>query len=421
MGKKLIIKKILNIKLIINCFVFIYLFFINLTYANENFIITTVNKLPISKIDVINKAKILLYSAERTSDSNSLDKYYDQAIKDLINERVVFSEGLKINQKIENLVTPKAESILLANFNNSELELNNFLKTLSIPKSTLLANHKKDLILGFIIKNKYKSQMNNIEKLVDNKINSRKNQDLYELAEIVLNKKNNSKLYKEIETALENGADFLNIARQISVSPSSKFNGKIGWKTYDETSRIIQTTKTIFLEGNVFSFSTTDKFYFYKILVTRLKGKMSKKENKVLLVEVKFPINFRKKEQVYFDVKKRLSNLLSQNSKCNNLLMLKKSNKLKISMNTIKSRIADLSPNIEYLIKNLGLFEVSKPLFSGNIGFAYIMCDTQKAENDENIQIKKNKMMNKHLLNLSNKILKRLIKQAQISQIQKIN
>ena len=101
--------------------------------------------------------------------------------------------------------------------------------------------------------------------------------------------------------------------------------------------------------------------------------------------------------------------------------MLKKSNKLKISINTIKSRIADLSPNIEYLIKNLGLFEVSKPLFYGNVGFAYIICDTQNAENKENIKIKKNEIMNKHLLNLSNKILKRLIKQAQISQIQKIN
>ena len=46
------------------------------------------------------------------------------------------------------------------------------------------------------------------------------------------------------------------------------------------------------------------------------------------------------------------SSLLSDKSKCNNLLVLKKSNKLKISMNTIKSRIADLSPNIEYLINN---------------------------------------------------------------------
>ena len=201
------------------------------------------------------------------------------------------------------------------------------------------------------------------------------------------------------------------LALRIKASPKSLFDSKIL-----NSSSISQSCSLTF-----FSFSTKDKFYFYKILVTRLNGKVSKKENKVLLVEAQFPINFRKKEQVYFDVKERLSNLLNHNSKCNNLLMVKKSNKLKISIKTIKSRIADLSPNIEYLIKNLGLFEVSKPLFSGNVGFAYIICDTQNAENEENIKIKKNEMMNKHLLNLSNKILKRLVKQAQISQIQNIN
>ena len=285
----------------------------------------------------------------------------------------------------------------------------------------LLEKYKTDLILGYIVKNKYKSQLNNIEKLVYNKIKSRKKQDLFEIAEIVLNKKNNSILYKEIQNALQNGANFLNIAKQISISASSKFNGKIGWKTYDETSRIIQSVKTNFLEGDVFSFSTKDKFYFYKILATRLKGELSKKENKVLLVEAKFPINFRKKEEVYFDVKKRLDYLLNHKSRCKNLLMLKKSNKFKISINTIKSRIADLSPNIEYLIKKLQLFEVSKPFFSGNVGLAYIICDTQNAINEQNPEIIKNKMMNKHFLNLSSKILKRLVKQAQITQIQTIN
>ena len=423
--KKLIIKETLNIKLFLNCFVFVYFFLINLTYANENFIVTTVDKFPISKIDVTNKAKILLYSVEKTTDSNNLDKYYNEAINELINERVVFSEGFKINQKIEDLVTKKAESLLISDFNNSETQLNSFLKTLSIPKSALLEKYKTQLILGYIVKNKYKSQLINIEKLVDNKINSMKNkqkEDLFELAEIVFYKKNNSRLYEEIQAALKNGANFLNLARQISVSNSSKFDGKIGWKTYEEASRIIKTDKANLLEGDIFIFSTKDKFYFYKILVKRLKGKLSKKEKKVLLVEVKFPINFGEKKQVYLDVKKRLNNLLSDKSKCNNLLRLKKSTKFKISMNTIKSRIADLSLNIEYLINNLELFKVSKPLFLGNVGFAYIICDTQNAiDEDNNFIAMKNKMMNKHFLNLSNKVLQRLTKQAQITPIQKID
>ena len=422
---KLIIKKTLNIRLLFTFFVFIYFYLINLTYANENFIVTIVNKIPISKIDIINKAKLLSYSIEKKLNTNNLPKFYNQAQENLINEKVILSEGLKINKNIENLVNKQSESLLLAEFKNSEIQLTNFLKKLSIPKSTILDKYKTQLILGYVVKNKYKSQLINLETIVEKNISSEKNlrkEDLFELAEIVINKKNNSKLYNEIQSALQNGANFLNIANQISTSSSSKFNGKIGWKTFDEASIITKNKKNTFLEGDILSYSTNDKIYFFKILAIRLNGQLSQKENRVLLVEAKFPINFKKKEQAYMDVKRRLDEVLGHKSKCNNLTMLRKANKFKISLNTIETRLADISSNIQYLIKNLKLYEVSKPLFSGNIGFAFIMCDKQKATMEEiNPEIIKNKMMNKHFLNLSNKLLKRLNKQAQITQIQKLD
>ena len=73
---KLIIKKTLNIKLIVTFIVFIYFSLINFTCANENFIVTIVNKIPISKIDVINKAKLLSYSIEKNLNTNNLPKFY---------------------------------------------------------------------------------------------------------------------------------------------------------------------------------------------------------------------------------------------------------------------------------------------------------------------------------------------------------
>ena len=36
--------------------------------------------------------------------------------------------------------------------------------------------------------------------------------------------------------------------------------------------------------------------------------------------------------------------------------MLKKANKFKISLNTIETRLADISSNIQYLIKNIKLY-----------------------------------------------------------------
>jgi hypothetical protein len=422
---KLIIKNTLNTRLIITFMVFIYFSLINLTYANENFIVTIVNKIPISKIDITNKAKLLSYSIEKKLNSNNLPKFYNQALENLINEKVILSEGLKINKSIENLVKKQSENLLLAKFKNSEIQLTNFLKELSIPKSTILDKYKTQLILGYLVKQKYKSQLNNLETVVEKNINSEKNLrkvDLFELAEIVINKKNNYKLYNEIQSALQNGANFLNIAKQVSMSSSSRFNGKIGWKTFEEASRITKNKKNKFVEGDILSYSTNDKIYFFKILAIRLNGQLSKKENKVLLVEAKFPINFKKKEKAYMDVKKRLDNMLSHKSKCNNLAALKNSSKFNISLNTIKTRLADISSNIQYLIKNIKLYEVSKPLFSGNNGFAYIICDRQKATKEEiNPDIIKNKMMNKHFSNLANKLLKRLNKQAQVTQIQKLN
>ena len=421
----MIIKKTMNIRLIFTFFVFIYFSLINLTYANENFIVTIVNKIPISKIDIINKAKLLSYSIEKKLNTNNLPKFYNQAQENLINEKVILSEGLKINKNIEKLVNKQSESLLLAEFKNSEIQLTNFLKKLSIPKSTILDKYKTQLILGYVVKNKYKSQLINLETIVEKNINSEKNlrkEDLFELAEIVINKKNNSKLYNEIQSALQNGANFLNIANQISTSSSSKFNGKIGWKTFDEASIITKNKKNTFLEGDILSYSTNDKIFFFKILAIRLNGQLSQKENRVLLVEAKFPINFKKKEQAYMDVKRRLDEVLGHKSKCNNLTMLRKANKFKISLNTIETRLADISSNIQYLIKNIKLYEVSKPFFSGNNGFAFIMCDKQKATMEQiNPEIIKNKMMNKHFLNLSNKLLKRLNKQAQITQIQKLD
>ena len=119
---KLIIKKTLNIKLIVTFIVFIYFSLINLTCANENFIVTIVNKIPISKIDVINKAKLLSYSIENNLNTNNLPKFYNQALENLINEKVILSEGLKINKNIENLVKKQSENLLLAEFKNSEIQ-----------------------------------------------------------------------------------------------------------------------------------------------------------------------------------------------------------------------------------------------------------------------------------------------------------
>jgi len=421
---ELLMKNIIKKNLFVSSFIFLYFALTNITLANDNFIVTIVNKMPISKVDVINKSKLFSYSMDKNFETNNLNRFYDQALNNLISEKIILTEGLKNNKNIENLVLKQADKLLLEEFDNSEINLSQFLKKLSIPKSILIDKYKTQLILGYIIRNKYKSQLANLEISIENKIKSQKKQrmeDLFDLAEIVINKKNNLKLFNDIQLALKTGANFLDIARQVSISSSSEFNGKLGWKTNDEMLQIIKNKNNIYSEGDIFSYSTQDKIFIYKILAIRYKGNLSKKEDNALIVEAKFPIDFKNKEQAYLDVRKKLEILLKNNNKCDKLNELNKSNKLKIYLSIIKSRLADISPIIEKSIQNLEFYKVSKPVFSGNDGYVYIICDVQKAINEEfnPEQIKRN-IMNKHFLNLSSILLKRLNNEAKITNIQNL-
>ena len=202
-------------------------------FSKENFIVTTVNKLPITKLDIVNKAKLIAYSIDNNSNLKNLKNYYNQALKTLINEKIIFSAGKKIKKKLDSIVLEKANQLLLTEFENSRSKLNSFIKKTSVPESTLIEKYKAQLIWGIVLKNKYKSEFAKIEKNIDEIIifnKEKNNQDLYDLAEIVINRKNNSKLLEKINTALKDGIAFIDIARQVSIGSSSKFNGKIDGK-----------------------------------------------------------------------------------------------------------------------------------------------------------------------------------------------
>ena len=67
------------------------------------------------------------------------------------------------------------------------------------------------------------------------------------------------------------------------------------------------------------------------------------------------------------------------------------------------------------------MYEVSDPIFLRNNGYTYITCDKKKGKLPKNIssQIKKN-IMEKQFLIFSEKLIKKLNKQANIINIKKI-
>ena len=409
-------------------FIFILFFLSNMIcskiYANENYVLSTVNKLPITKIDVINRAKLIAFSMDEDLEFKNIENFYNQSFKNLINERVIESAGLLINKNINKIVSKQAYQLTLQDFDNSENKLNQFINNLSIPKSAILDKMKIQLIWGAVLRKKFKVEIKNLEEKTEEiiKIQEAQNKkDLYDLAEIVIEKKGNTKLLENINIALKQGSNFLDIAKQVSISISGKFNGKIGWKSYENLPSYIKDKKTNLREGDVFSFQIKDRIRIIKILAKRNKGRLSVIENKVLLAQIKFPINFKKNDVAYNEVKKRLDKLLYNKKNCDDLKQINNEKNKDINLKVVNSRIADLSPNIQKVITNKKILQISKPVYFGNNGFTYIKCDVKQAKlsNKQPTKIKKNIVAKQYLI-FSEKLIKKLNKQADIINIEKI-
>ena len=418
-----IIKQFLKLRLLIIINIIFCNIFINNAFGSENFVVTTVNKIPITKNDIVNRAKIISFSIEKNTDFKKLQNYYNQALNSLINEKIILSAGLKINNNIIKIVTPKANQILLNEFDNSKDKLDKFINYLSIPKAKLLEKYESQLVWGIVLKNKFKDQLLKLDNIVQNDIEDRKNrktEDLYDLAEIVISKNNNQNLLNQIKSALKSGVNFLDLAKQVSISSSSKFKGKVGWKNYQNLPRYIKSKKINLNEGDIISFPTKDKIKIIKILAKRLNGKFSENETSVILGQIKFPINFQKKDVAYKKVKYVVKDLLTNKKSCKNLNIIKNQN-TNYSVNIIKSRLADISTKIQSVIKNFELYKISQPMFLGNYGYTYIICDVKKPKSEKKTILElKNKMMQKHYLIISERYLKRLNKEAIITHKKKL-
>ena len=61
---------------------------------------TIVNKIPITKVDIVNRAKLISLSVDKNKNLKNLENYYNQSLKALINEKIIFSAGKKMSWSV---------------------------------------------------------------------------------------------------------------------------------------------------------------------------------------------------------------------------------------------------------------------------------------------------------------------------------
>ena len=235
-----------NIKLF--CIVVLILFKNNLVFSNNEIeILFKVDNEIITNIDVEKEKRYLIALNNKlneipASQLNIIAK--ESLIKEIIKKKELnkFFDLSKTNKYSEKVAKNFYKRL---NFKN-EKEFESYLKNFNIKKKFIMEKIKLESLWNQMIYERFKYQINidkkKLRKILQKKINNNeyKNED-YNISEILFQLNSNEDLDTKLNVIKKSISEvgFENTANIHSVSPSSKFGGKIGWIQKNQLSEVL--------------------------------------------------------------------------------------------------------------------------------------------------------------------------------------
>ena len=235
-----------NIRLF--CIVVLILFKNNLVFSNneieilfkvDNEIITNIdvekekrylialnnklNEIPASQLNIIAKESLIKEIIKK----KELNKFFDLSKTNKYSEKVAKNFYKRLNFK-------------------SEKEFESYLKNFNIKKKFIMEKIKLESLWNQMIYERFRYQVNidkkKLRRILQKKINNNeyKNED-YNISEILFQLNSNEDLNTKLSVIKKSISElgFENTANIYSVSPSSKFGGKIGWIQKNQLSEVL--------------------------------------------------------------------------------------------------------------------------------------------------------------------------------------
>ena len=235
-----------NIKLF--CIIILIFFKNNLVFSNSEIeILFKVDNEIITNIDVEKEKRYLIALNNKLSEIpasqlNIIAK--ESLIKEIIKKKELnkFFDLNKTNEYSEKVAKNFYKRL---NFKN-EKEFESYLKNFNIKKKFILEKIKQESLWNQMIYDRFRYQINidkkKLRKILQKKIsnNEYKNED-FNISEILFQLNSNEDLDTKLNVIKKsiNELGFENTANIYSVSPSSKFGGKIGWIQKNQLSEVL--------------------------------------------------------------------------------------------------------------------------------------------------------------------------------------
>ncbi len=235
-----------SIKLI--CIVILIFFKNNLVFSNSEIeILFKVDNEIITNIDVEKEKRYLIALNNKLSEipASQLNIIAKQSlIKEIIKKKELnkFFDLNKTNEHSEKVAKNFYKRL---NF-KSEKEFESYLKNFNIKKKFIMEKIKQESLWNQMIYDRFRYQINidkkKLRKILQKKIsnNEYKNED-FNISEILFQLNSNEDLDTKLNVIKKSISElgFENTANIYSVSPSSKFGGKIGWIQKNQLSEVL--------------------------------------------------------------------------------------------------------------------------------------------------------------------------------------
>ncbi len=413
------LNNLISIKLLLIIFVLFCL--TNKGFANKkNFVIATVDRVPITYIDLKERAKLIYFLKNRKNDYKNLKSYYHISLKKLISDKLLISKATEFNDQIEQLTKKDANEYILSRYQNSSEVLEKFLKENSISKEIYISNIQIEIIKKFLIGKMFEKEYEDYLKEINKSFNIKKKLDEIDLEQIIVNSKvSNLKLINKIDNQIYNlsdlGYSFKEIANIISKNKDVQISaGRSGWQNISNFNP--DAFKKLFKlpEGKIIREKSNKKLNYIRIIGKRSKGKPSKREQVTDLIRINF-LNQNKKSLILNSILKVNSNL-----SCKDIYFkLGKLNKIKTSYNKIN--LMDLSEKILNIIQNTDVKKFTKPLILNQESILFYICDKTQLQKKQPDRVLYEKKILEKVNTLTRKIIKMLKKDAIIVIKIKIN
>ena len=197
-----------------------------------------VNEEVISALDVENRLRLNLMSANLPDNDETRDRLKPQILQSLVNEKLQMQEARRLNIPVGDGEVEEAERLLEAQNDLPEGGLGEFLRSRGLEKSTLMTRIRAEIAWRKVIRQRILPRIDVGDEEVEEvhaRLQSRRGLQQRLVSEIYLavdtpgRSEDVRRLALRLVGQLRNGSPFAAVARQFSHGATARLGGDIGW------------------------------------------------------------------------------------------------------------------------------------------------------------------------------------------------